>query len=191
MLGGTDAVMLSGETSVGSYPVESVATMARIITAAEEDLARVPRVKTELPGIGGAIAAAAAEVGRRVGASALVAFTQSGDTARRLAEYRSPIPLLAFTPIADVRSQLALTWGVETFLVPAVQHTDEMVRQVDSAMLELGRMQPGELVTIVAGSPPSTTGSTNAMRVHRLGTNIPARPGDPAIPRRRWDDPPD
>jgi pyruvate kinase len=148
--------------------------MARIITASEEDLERVPRVKTELPGIGGAIAAAAAEVGRRVGASALVAFTQSGDTARRLAEYRSPIALLAFTPIADVRSQLALTWGVETFLVPTVEHTDEMVRQVDSAMLELGRMQPGELVTIVAGSPPSTVGSTNAMRVHRLGSNVPA-----------------
>jgi len=174
VLDGADALMLSGETSVGSYPVESVATMARIISAAEEDLARVPRVETELPGIGGAIAAAAAEVGRRVGAKALVAFTQSGDTARRLAEYRSPIPLLAFTPIADVRSQLALTWGVETFLVPAVEHTDEMVRQVDSAMLGLGRMQPGELVTIVAGSPPSTAGSTNAMRVHRLGTNVPA-----------------
>jgi pyruvate kinase len=188
VLDGADALMLSGETSVGSYPIESVATMARIISAAEEELSRVPRVETELPGIGGAIAAAAAEVGRRVGASALVAFTQSGDTARRLAEHRSPIPLLAFTPIADVRSQLALTWGVETFLVPAVQHTDEMVRQVDSAMLTLGRMQPGELVTIVAGSPPSTTGSTNAMRVHRLGTKIPARTDD-GTPRRRWDDP--
>ncbi len=173
VLDGADALMLSGETSVGEYPVESVATMARIISAAEEELGRVPRVETELPGIGGAIAAAAAEVGRRVGASALVAFTQSGDTARRLAEYRSPIPLLAFTPIPDVRSQLALTWGVETFLVPAVQHTDEMVRQVDSAMLELGRMQPGEYVTIVAGSPPSTSGSTNAMRVHRLGGWLP------------------
>ena len=190
VLDGADALMLSGETSVGSYPVESVATMARIIVAAEEDLDRVPRVKTELPGIGGAIAAAAAEVGRRVGASALVAFTQSGDTARRLAEYRSPIPLLAFTPIADVRSQLALTWGVETFLVPAVQHTDEMVRQVDGAMLTLGRMQPGELITIVAGSPPSTVGSTNAMRVHRLGTKIPGPPEDDGVPRRRWDDPP-
>jgi pyruvate kinase len=190
VLDGADALMLSGETSVGRFPVQSVATMARIISAAEEDLARVPPVQTELPGIGGAIAAAAAEVGRRVGASALVAFTQSGDTARRLAEYRSPIPLLAFTPIPDVRSQLALTWGVETFLVPAVQHTDEMVRQVDRCMLDLGRMEPGELVTIVAGSPPSTTGSTNAMRVHRLGTKIPLRPGDETTPRRRWDDDP-
>jgi pyruvate kinase len=106
-----------------------------------------------------------------------VAFTQSGDTARLLAEHRSPIPLLAFTPVADVRSQLALTWGVETFLVPSVKHTDEMVKQVDSAMLDLGRMQPGELITIVAGSPPQQSGSTNAMRVHRLGGWVSPSPG--------------
>jgi pyruvate kinase len=188
VLDGADAVMLSGETSVGRYPVESVATMARIITAAEEDLSRVPRIKTEPSTISGAIARAAATVGSTVGASALVAFTQSGTTARLLAEHRSPIPLLAFTPVPEVRSQLTLTWGVETFLVPAVEHTDEMVRQVDSAMLDLGRMQPGEYVTIVAGSPPATSGSTNAMRVHKLGTPLPSAPnygrraGDTAPP---------
>ncbi|MGI8537600.1 MAG: pyruvate kinase [Mycobacteriales bacterium] len=176
VLDGADALMLSGETSVGRFPVESVATMARIIVAAEEDLSRVPRVLAEPTTISGAIARAAAEVGRTVGASALVAFTQSGTTARLLAGHRSPIPLLAFTPISDVRSQLTLTWGVETFLVPSVSHTDDMVRQVDSAMLELGRMQPGEYVTIVAGSPPATSGSTNATRVHRLGSPVPALP---------------
>ena len=176
VLDGADAVMLSGETSVGQYPVEAVATMARIVVAAEEDLTRVPRVLAEPTSISGAIARAAAEVGRTVGASALVAFTQSGDTARLLAEHRSPIPLLAFTPVPEVRSQLTLTWGVETFLVPPVQHTDEMVRQVDSAMLGLGRMEQGEYVTIVAGSPPSTSGSTNAMRVHRLGSPVPTAP---------------
>ncbi len=186
VLDGADAVMLSGETSVGRYPVEAVATMARIIGAAEEDLGRVPRVVSEPTTISGAIARAAASVGATVGASALVAFTQSGSTARLLAEHRSPIPLLAFTPVADVRSQLTLTWGVETFLVPSVQHTDEMVRQVDSAMLDLGRMQPGEYVTIVAGSPPATSGSTNAMRVHRLGSPIPTSPDH----SRRADDPP-
>ena len=176
VLDGADAVMLSGETSVGRYPVESVATMARIIVAAEEDLGRVPRVESEPETISAAIAHAAATVGATVGASALVAFTQSGTTARLLAEHRSPIPLLAFTPVAEVRSQLTLTWGVETFLVPPVEHTDDMVRQVDSAMLELGRMQPGEYVTIVAGSPPSVSGSTNAMRVHRLGSPVPTHP---------------
>jgi pyruvate kinase len=176
VLDGADALMLSGETSVGSYAVEAVATMARIIVAAEEELSSVPPVVKPATTVSGAIAKAAAEVGRSVGAKALVAFTQSGDTARRLAGHRSPIPLLAFTPVADVRSQLALVWGVETFLVPSVSHTDEMVRQVDSAMLELGRMQPGDQVTIVAGSPPSTAGSTNAMRVHRLGGWVPTPP---------------
>ena len=176
VLDGADAVMLSGETSVGRYPVEAVATMGRIITAAEEDLGRVPRVQSEPTTISGAIARSAAVVGKTVGASALVAFTQSGATARLLAEHRSPIPLLAFTPVPEVRSQLTLTWGVETFLVPSVMHTDEMVRQVDGAMLGLGRMQPGEYVTIVAGSPPATSGSTNAMRVHRLGSPVPMLP---------------
>jgi pyruvate kinase len=179
VLDGADAVMLSGETSVGQFPVESVATMARIVVAAEEELGKVPGVERQPAGVSAAIAKAAAEVGRSVGASALVAFTQSGTTARLLAEHRSPIPLLAFTPTAEVRSQLALTWGVETFLVPAVQHTDEMVRQVDSAMIDLGRMQRGELIAIVAGSPPSTAGATNAMRVHRLGGWLPGRRPDP------------
>jgi len=176
VLDGADALMLSGETSVGAYPVETVATMGRIIVAAEEELGKVPRVQREPTSVGGAIAFSAAVVGRTVGASALVAFTQSGDTARRLAEHRSPIPLLAFTPEPAVRSQLALVWGVETFLVPTVAHTDEMVLQVERAMLDLGRMQPGELVTIVAGSPPSTTGSTNAMRVHRVGGYVESPP---------------
>ncbi len=178
VLDGADAVMLSGETSVGAYPVEAVATMARIVVAAEESLGDVPLVRREPSTISGAIARAAASVAGTVGASAIVAFTQSGDTARLLAEHRSPIPLLAFTPTPDVRSQLALVWGVETFLVPTVRHTDEMVRQVERAMLDLGRMQPGELVTIVAGSPPSTAGSTNALRVHRLGGFVAAPPAD-------------
>ncbi|MCU1592979.1 MAG: pyruvate kinase [Frankiales bacterium] len=176
VLDGADAVMLSGETSVGAYPVETVATMARIIVAAEEGLDQVPAIERESSNIAGAIAKAAAAVGAQVGARALVAFTQSGDTARRLAEHRSPIPLLAFTPTPEVRSQLSLVWGVETFLVSTVQHTDEMVRQVDSAMLGLGRMEKGEYVTIVAGSPPATSGSTNALRVWRLGDPLPTSP---------------
>ncbi len=180
VLDGADAVMLSGETSVGAYPVEAVATMARIVVAAEEELGKVPAVLSEPTTISAAIARAAARVAGTVGASAIVAFTQSGDTARLLAEHRSPIPLLAFTPTPDVRSQLALVWGVETFLVPSVTHTDEMVRQVERAMLDLGRMQAGELVTIVAGSPPSTAGSTNALRVHRLGGFVGLSPTPPA-----------
>jgi pyruvate kinase len=89
-----------------------------------------------------------------------------------MARYRSEIPLLAFTPRAEVRNQLALTWGVETFLVPAVSHTDEMVLQVDARLLEIGRCTIGDQVVIVAGSPPGIPGSTNAMRVHRIGDAV-------------------
>ncbi|HLH84083.1 MAG TPA: pyruvate kinase [Trebonia sp.] len=170
---GADAVMLSAETSVGAYPVETVATMARIIAAAEENSLRAEHSLSRMPTTtGGAIARAAAEVGAIVGAKALVAFTMTGETARRLARYRSPIPLLAFTTEAATRSQLALTWGVETFIVPTVRHTDDMVHEVDSALVSLGRCAIGDKVVIVAGSPPGSPGRTNALRVHRIGDAI-------------------
>ncbi|MCE7001251.1 pyruvate kinase [Kibdelosporangium philippinense] len=168
-LDGADAVMLSGETSVGRYPIEVVKTMGRIVEAVESEstavppLTHVPRTKR------GVLSYAARDIGERLNAKALVAFTQSGDTVRRLARLHTHLPLLAFTPEQDVRSQLSLTWGVETFLVPQVDSTDQMVRQVDISMLSIGRYQPGDLVVIVAGSPPGTVGSTNLIRVHRLG----------------------
>ncbi len=173
VLDGADALMLSAETSVGSYPAESVETMAKIILAAEHEcLAAMPSLARVPTTTGGAITRAAAEVGAIVGATALVAFTISGETARRLARYRSVIPLLAFTPEPATRSQLALTWGVETFIVPPVVHTDDMVKQVESALLDVGRSQKGDKVVIVAGSPPGTPGKTNALRVHRIGDAI-------------------
>ena len=170
---GADAVMLSAETSVGAYPVETVATMARIVSAAEDSSLRAEHSLTRMPTTtGGAIARAAAEVGAIVGAKALVAFTMTGETARRLARYRSPVPLLAFTTEPATRSQLALTWGVETFIVPAVRHTDDMVHEVDSALVRLGRCTIGDKIVIVAGSPPGSPGKTNALRVHRIGDAI-------------------
>jgi pyruvate kinase len=170
---GADAVMLSAETSVGAYPVETVETMARIVCATEEDCLRAESHLTRVPTTtGGAIARAAAEVGAIVGAKALVAFTMTGETARRLARYRSPIPLLAFTTERATRSQLSLTWGVETFIVSQVRHTDEMVREVDSALVRLSRCEIGDKVVIVAGSPPGSPGKTNALRVHRIGDAI-------------------
>jgi pyruvate kinase len=169
VLDGADALMLSGETSVGRYPVQAVATMARIIDAVESASTTVPALHHTPKTKAGAIVKAAKEIGEVLGAKALVAFTQTGDTVRRLARHHSSIPLLAFTPEPSVRTQLALTWGVETFITPTVQHTDDMVRQVDSSMRQHGRGQPGDLVVIVAGSPPSTPGSTNLIRVHRLG----------------------
>src|SRR5258708_38988524 len=173
VLDGADALMLSAETSVGGYPSEAVATMARIIVAAEREyLHAVPSLTRVPTTTGGAIARAAAEVGAIIDATALVAFTMSGETARRLARYRSPIPLLAFTPQPATRSQLALSWGVETFIVPPVRHTDDMVRQVETALLDIGRCHKGDKVVIVAGSPPGTPGKTNALRVHRIGDAI-------------------
>jgi pyruvate kinase len=174
VLDGTDAVMLSAETSVGRYPVEAVKTMARIICAVEEEtltqglppLINKPRTK------GGAVARAAAELGDYLSAKYLVAFTQTGDTARRLSRYRSPIKIVAFTPEAKVGDQLALTWGVETLIGPTVEHTDAMVRQVDAALIELGRCQLGDLIIITAGSPPGIPGGTNAVRVHRVGDAV-------------------
>ncbi|WP_030683240.1 pyruvate kinase [Streptomyces sp. NRRL B-1347] len=173
IIDGTDAVMLSGETSVGKYPIETVRTMARIVEAAEEDILAKglpPLTDRNKPRTqGGAVARAAAEMGDFLGAKFLVAFTQSGDTVKRLSRYRSPIPLLAFTPDPATRSQLNLTWGVETFLGPHVDSTDAMVAQVDEHLLKIGRCQAGDTVIITAGSPPGVSGSTNLVRVHHIG----------------------
>ena len=117
----------------------------------------------------GVIAKAAGEVAERIDAKYVVAFTQSGDSARRMSRLRGPVPVLAFTPEAQTRSQLALTWGVEVFKTASVEHTDEMVAQVDEQLLNIGRVEKGDLVVIIAGSPPGIPGSTNALRVHRHG----------------------
>ncbi len=173
VLDGADAVMLSGETSVGQYPIETVETMARIVSAAEQESLRASHILNRVPETtGGAIARAAAEIGATVGAKALVAFTMSGETARRLARYRSPIPLLAFTTEDETRGRLCLTWGTESNQVPWVDNTDDMVRQVENELLQLGDYHKGDKVVIVAGSPPGTTGSTNSLRVHRLGDAV-------------------
>lgn len=171
VLDGADAVMLSGETSVGKYPIEAVRTMARIICAVEEGsskpppLIHVPRTKR------GVISYAARDIGERLDAKALVAFTSSGDTVRRLARLHSRLPLLAFVTASEVRSQLALTWGAETFVVEHKDNTDDMIRQVDHEMLKMQRFERGDLVVIVAGAPPGTVGSTNLIHIHRIGEN--------------------
>jgi pyruvate kinase len=169
VLDGADAVMLSGETSVGKYPLEAVKTMARIITAVEQNSTEAPPLKHVPRTKRGVISYAARDIGERLDAKALVAFTQSGDTLKRLARLHTPLPLLAFTPLPEVRSQLALTWGTETFIVPHIETTDGMIRQVDESLLELGRYKRGDLVIIVAGAPPGTVGSTNMIHVHRIG----------------------
>jgi pyruvate kinase len=169
VLDGADAVMLSGETSVGRYPIKSVRTMAQIVEAVETGPANVPPLNHVPRTQRGVLSFAARDIGERLSARALVAFSVSGDTVRRLARLHTRLPLLAFTPRAEVRSQLAMSWGVETFLVDYVTSTDAMVRQVDNAILSIGRFKPGETVVIVAGSPPGVAGATNLIRVHRLG----------------------
>lgn len=170
VLDGTDALMLSGETSVGKYPIVTVQTMARIILTTEAGDISVPRLGHDPRTRGGAITQAASNIARAVNARALVAFSQTGDTVRRLARLHCELPLLAFTPDALVRNQLTLSWGVETFVVDYVEHTDAMFRQVDHALLGLGRGLPGDLVVVVAGTPASTPGSTNTLRIHQLGS---------------------
>jgi len=173
VLDGADALMLSGETSVGEFAIEAVQTMARIIQKTEEGgLDRIRPIKTAPRTKGGAITKAATEVGAIVDAKYLVAFTQSGDSARRMSRLRSPIPILAMTPEVGTYNRLALSWGVESMLTPIVGATDEMVKLVDTVLIDSGRAQLGDQVMIVAGSPPGIPGSTNAMRVHRVGDAV-------------------
>ena len=173
VLDGADALMLSGETSVGEFAIESVKTMSRIIERTEElGLERIRPLMNSPRTKGGAITKAASEVGAIVGAKFLVTFTQSGDSARRISRLRSPIPILAITPEVGTYNRLALSWGVESLLTPMVKHTDEMVLQADKMLLDGKRAAEGELVMIVAGSPPGIPGSTNAMRVHKVGDAV-------------------
>src|SRR5690625_4922806 len=180
VLDGADAVMLSGETSVGQYPIECVETMARIISNTEEHgLERVTKLRATPHTRGGVMTKAAAQIGETLGVSYLACFTQSGDSARRMSRLRSAIPLLAFTPVPVVRNQLALSWGVQTFTVPQVQHTDDMINQVDVVLKESGHGQEGDMLVVVAGMPPGVSGSTNSIRLH---TEI----GRASCSERRW-----
>ncbi|MDQ1608758.1 MAG: pyruvate kinase [Microbacteriaceae bacterium] len=170
VLDGADAVMLSGETSVGEYPVITVQTMARIVDSTEQHgLERIPPLGTKPRTQGGAITLAAVEVADFVEAKYLCVFTESGDTARRMSRLRSSIPILAFTPDPAIRRRMALNWGVESFIVDRVKHTDQMVAQVDEVLVSTGRAVAGEKVIIISGSPPGIAGTTNDLRVHRVG----------------------
>ena len=164
ILDGADAVMLSGETSVGAYPIASI-----IENVEEHGGERIPGLGSYPQTRGGALTRAAAEMGEHLDVTYLVTFTQSGDTARRLSRLRSPLPLLAFTPLHETRNQLAVSWGVQCYEVPEVQHTDDMVAQVDDILQDKHLAQPGDTVVIVAGMPPGTPGSTNSIRVHTVG----------------------
>ena len=174
VLDGADALMLSGETSVGAYPDRGRADHGpdhRQHRGARRSTGSVRWAPGPAP---------SGERWRRppprsasvLGAKYLITFTQSGDTAKRLSRMRNRLPMLAFTPEPAVRSQLALSWGIETYLAPPPRHTDHYAHQVDQTLLSNGVLKEGDVVVIVAGSPPGIPGSTNALRVHRMGDAI-------------------
>ena len=171
VLDGADAIMLSGETSVGAWPIRAVETMATIIESTEEHgLERIggmdhpPRTK------GGAVTHAAKQIADVLDLKALIVFTQTGDSARRMSRLRSARRMYAFSPIPEVRNQLTVVWGIETYLVPDLHHTDQMAMQVDQDLLGTGHsLVEGDSVVLVAGSPPGIPGSTNSLRVHDMG----------------------
>ena len=176
VLDGADALMLSGETSVGEFAIESVKTMARIIVHTEmKALDRIAKLDAKPSTKSGAITKAATEVGNIVNAKYLVAFTESGESARRMAMFRNEIPILALTPVQGTFNRLALSWGVEPGIVAPVSHTDDMVKQVDQWLISHGEAQVGDTVVIVAGAPPGIPGSTNALRVHVIGDAVSGR----------------
>ncbi|MFM1994942.1 MAG: hypothetical protein RLZZ610_459 [Actinomycetota bacterium] len=171
VLDGADALMLSGETSVGEFPVETVATMAKIIQSTEENgLDRIPALGTKPHTHAGAVSLAAMEIAELLGSKFVCVFTESGDSLKRISRLRSSVPVLTFTPNQDVANRLALVWGAQTFLVPKVDHTDAMFNQVDSTVLAEGLCKAGDEVVVVAGTPPGVSGSTNTLRVHKVGS---------------------
>ncbi len=165
VLDGADAVMLSAETAVGHDPVAAVATMARIVEEAE----RSPpaRVRPALDGteVSPGIAAAAVEAARSVGARVIVAYTESGYTARLVAAFRPPVPILALTPNERVVHQLALAWGMEAHRVPRLRSTDAVMSRARAEVRRRGLADPGQRMAIVAGVPLNEPGNTNVLTV--------------------------
>lgn len=181
ILDGADAVMLSGETSVGAYPVKAVQTMARIIEATEDHaLDRIEPLTTKPHTQGGALTLAAAEVAEFVNAKFVCVFTESGDTVRRFSRLRKPMPIFAFTPSREVRRRMELTWGSRSYEIPRVYSTDELYPLLDELLLEHDLAVIGDTVVVVAGSPPGVVGSSNTLRIHHVGETVSGTPDDKA-----------
>jgi pyruvate kinase len=173
VLDGADAVMLSGETSVGKYPAITVQTMARIVESTEDHgLERIEALTSTPRTQGGALTVAAVEVADFVDAKYLCIFTQTGDSARRMSRLRPSRPMIAFTLAEETRRRMQLTWGIRSAIVDHVEHTDHMFVQVDDYLLSNDLAQVGDKVIVISGSPPGIAGSTNDLRVHRVGDAV-------------------
>ena len=170
ILDGTDAVMLSGETSVGDFPIVTVETMARIVRNTEEKgYSRIAPFLTTPKTRGGAVTHAAAEIADVLDIKYIVTFTQSGDSAVRMARLRPSVPMLAFTPDPKTQKRLALTWGVNARVVDRAETADDMVNMVDAALKADGLVEDGDYVVVVSGTPVGIPGTTNSVFVHKIG----------------------
>lgn len=167
---GTDAVMLSQETSIGAHPVESVRAMARICLAAENHpaYARTRQIWREPGQVGSAIAHAAAATATELGARVIIAFTESGTTALRVSKARPPMPVVAASPHTEVLRRTALYSGVVPLLVRQGRDTDDMVALASAAAVESGMVKAGDRVVVVAGVPVGRTGQTNLLKVETV-----------------------
>jgi len=170
---GADAVMLSAESATGRYPAETVEMMARIAVRAEQAvLTQEPIRRRRANGDVGfpeAVSDAAAMAANALDARAIVAFTQSGFSARLISHQRPEVPIIAFTPSVEVRRRLALSWGVSSRLIRKVETTDEMVEEIERALLGDGSARVNDVLVIISGAPMWVTGTTNLLKLHRVG----------------------
>jgi len=173
---GTDAIMLSGETAAGKYPVESVLTMARIAEKAESALEyREILTKQSLAQqrtVTEAISQAVANSAMDLDAKAIITSTESGYTARMISKYRPKSPIIAVTPHERVTRRLALVWGVIPVVGEVAKNTDDMFENAVDAAVRMGHVRLGDLVIITAGVPVGRTGTTNLIKVHHVGEMI-------------------
>ena len=172
---GTDALMLSGETAVGSYPVKSVEIMVRIVKEAEEAALAHKHLLRRKDGMFGsfaqAVAFAAHAASTEVRPKAIVVFTQTGETARLLSKLRPATPIIAFTNQERTQRRAALLWGVTSYKVDFGAHTDEMICRGETALLDNGLADFGDTVVIVSGTKVGMRGATNMMKIDWIGSD--------------------
>jgi pyruvate kinase len=168
---GADAIMLSAETATGQHPVETVEVMARIAERAERAMpsSGATGQRPEAYGFPEAVAEAACQAARLLHAKAIVAFTQSGFTARLISQDRPDVPIVALTPFPEVQRRLGLFWGVSSRLVHKVETTDEMIEEIESTLLADGTVRNNDVLIIISGAPMWVTGTTNLLKFHRVG----------------------
>ena len=175
ILDGTDAVMLSGETASGAHPIETIKTMSRIVTKIENDtedgLAGPHLFDFHDDDFPSAICHAAAYAAGHLNAKAIACFTEYGGTARKIAKFRPPAPVIAFTPYDFVVRQLNLAWGIRGQLITPSESTDEMIAKADAELLRSGLVNVSDKVVVILGAPMALCGSTNLMKLHRIGEN--------------------